>query len=178
MRSATQPGLFLKCKRVEPGGSRTAVLQEQDRGEGALAQRGRTRTGTWWHSRSNPGRAWDANPGCRRVRPTWLRQPTLHAGQVICTVDRRRFQFCSPACVRLHSARASEAPTAETSSIWILRKIQTDRQKDTDTHTHTERETLLWALSCFVDSKCVSAGQSSNSLRVILTQQFHHRERG
>ncbi|OBS77400.1 hypothetical protein A6R68_16113, partial [Neotoma lepida] len=27
VRSATWPRLFLKCKRVEPGGSRSAVLQ-------------------------------------------------------------------------------------------------------------------------------------------------------
>ncbi|KAK7799600.1 hypothetical protein U0070_001238 [Myodes glareolus] len=32
-------------------------------GEDALAQRVRTRTGTWWHSRSNPGRTWEAEPG-------------------------------------------------------------------------------------------------------------------
>lgn len=84
-KPAPVPDSGQEVRRTQPGLSTCFLrLYQEGCGEDALAQRGRTRTGTWWHSCSNPGRNLGYRRGCWRVRRTWMPQPLLRAMQIIC----------------------------------------------------------------------------------------------
>lgn len=75
-KPAPVPDSGQEVRRTQPGLSTCFLrLYWKGCGEDALAQRGRTRTGTWWHSRSNPGRSWGANEDAGERAPHGCRSP-------------------------------------------------------------------------------------------------------
>lgn len=65
-----------KVRRTQPGLSTCFLrLYQEGCGEDSLAQRGRTQTGTWWHSRANPGRTWGADGDAGECAARGCRSP-------------------------------------------------------------------------------------------------------